>query len=180
MRLPCQLTECLTTLRTYSFVQKPKLFFGFPQDGEEDIISVTRIILEELETVDVYDWQKDNDPRNIHQSIFKEIRESRYGVFYLSKIKNSPSTSQTQQSNYVDNLNVLIEIGMMLSTQADLRETNFIIIREQDSRDIPFDLAAQKRIDVQRNDSGKLLEENFRAALRASLDRLLENLEPNN
>lgn len=174
-RLEDRLSECLLTLRTYSFVQRPKLFFGFPQEGAKDVISMTRRILEELETVDVYDWDKDNSPRNIHQSIFEEIRKSRYGVFYLSKIANSSDTSQTQQSEYVDNLNVLIEIGMMYSLQADLGETNLIIIREQDSPNIPFDLAAQKRIDVERNAPGKLREENFRSALEDSLAHLLRN-----
>ena len=174
-KLEERLTECTSTLKTYSFVQNPKLFFGFPQEGSKDVISQTKMILEELEAVDVYDWQKDNAPRNIHQSIFEEIRKSRYGVFYLSKIVDSFNTPQAQQSNYVDNLNVLIEIGMMFSIQADLRETNLIIIREQNSPEIPFDLAAQKRINVVRNDSGKLQEENFKFVLKSSLNRLLEN-----
>lgn len=171
--LAARLNKCLPTLSTYPLLEKPKLFFGFPQEGSEEVISVTKMILEERETVNVYDWQKDNSSRNIHQSILEEIRESRYGVFYLSKIKNSPSTSQTPQSNYVDNPNVLIEIGMMLSMQS---ETNLIIIREKNSPDIPFDLVAQKRIEVVRDNSGNLQEENFKYELKGSLDSLLKNL----
>ncbi|MEL6223297.1 MAG: TIR domain-containing protein [Cyanobacteria bacterium J06627_8] len=173
-RLVAQLNECFSSLKTYPIIQKPKIFFGFAREGSKDMISLIRIILEEFgEIIDVYDWEKDQRPNNIHQTIFQEIRESRYGIFYLSKIQDS---SENQDSSYVDNLNVLIEIGMMYSAQADWSESNLIIIREEDSPNIPFDIEAHRRIDIDRDSSGKLKEEKFRRVLISSLKYLIEDL----
>jgi len=149
-----------------SVVNQRRIFLASSSRAENDVMGIIQ------EAVDKYDaevvfWQQISETGIINLEILKQIKTCQYGICYLSEIINSDS--QSSETRYKDNPNVLIEAGI-LSAKSENFE-NVIPIREKSSGEIPFDIASNRILFINRNKAGQLNESLLRQNLSLFLDR---------
>jgi hypothetical protein len=148
---------------------KPKLFLGYPDKSEDDVMGSLKSVLDDNYSQDILlsDWKNKPQPKEITKEIFDDIYQSQYGIYYLSEIdkNNSPY-------GYIDNKNVIFEAGFHRG-RGNTQE-NCLVIREKDSEDIFFDISTFKSIEVPRDKNGKLRSEVFRKSIKEALDSMIE------
>ena len=113
-------------------------------------------------------WEDATEAGNIANQVIRDIGNSEFGICYFSE--------PTKDGQFQDNANVLFEAGMMQaltnSTGAHLKA--WIPIREKESTSIPFDIASERLLLVDRED-GKLDKTSFAEALRLRVAAFLES-----
>ena len=174
-RLDQHLESSLEFIRAVPLVGKSLLFLATSARAPDDIVGEIRAVLDRefSSVIDYYHWNEDHTSGNIHLKLWDKIRQARYGIFYLSE------TDDTAQPPYLykDNVNVLYEAGMMQAQQERWDMTNLIIIREEASPEIQFDLIAECRITVPRS-SKNLNQQIFRHQLIDRLKEIESTLSP--
>ena len=154
----------------------PELFLAYPDTAKQDVLRIihkTLVPFEEEDRIKVVDWKKLKKPGTVMAQLLDQIDRCRFGLCYLSEeISDDPN-------RFRDNPNVLFEAGMFHAlvnlSYGDQRK--WIPIREKESlRDIPFDFAAERRIEIQRDEQGEILdEEKVASDLHHTLNALIEN-----
>lgn len=163
------LSSLKSELDTLTFrLRKPKLFLGYPDKAEDDVMGCIKAIIDTKYSNKILlcDWKAKFKPNQITQEILDEIHQSRYGIYYFSEKDDSDSPYA-----YKDNNNVIFEAGLH---QGRDNSCNWILIREKDSEETPFDLSTFRRIDVPRNTEGNLEKEVFRESLKNAFDAMIE------
>ena len=117
-------------------------------------------------------WEDSTEAGNITMQIIRDIGNSDFGLCYFSE--------PTAQGRFEDNANVLFEAGMMqaLANSHSALLRAWIPIREKESASIPFDIASERILLVDR--ANGIFENNiFEEALRQRMNTLLETPKKN-
>ena len=149
-----ELNDFTEEFEGYFFERKPKLFFAFSSRGDKEVIgTVKELIMNEFkDELELIPWDDDKNLGAITPQMLDNIRDSEYFICYLSeKDKNA--------LHYLDNPNVLIELGLFLGKQIRTGHfKNIIILREEDSQlPLPFDIQDMFTLNVSRFGKDKAL-----------------------
>jgi len=149
-----ELNDFTEEFEGYFFERKPKLFFAFSSRGDKEVIgTVKELIMNEFkDELELIPWDDDKNLGAITPQMLDNIRDSEYFICYLSeKDKNA--------LHYLDNPNVLIELGLFLGKQIRTGHfKNIIILREEDSQlPLPFDIQDMFTLNVSRFGEDKAL-----------------------
>jgi hypothetical protein len=134
------------------------------------LVTVMREVVDEFaQTVKPVYWSDVTEAGNINEQVLRDIGESEFGLCYLSEPRRG--------GGFVDNPNGLFEAGMMqaLAKSPNALLRAWIPVREKDSPPLPFDIAAERMLVVDRND-GKLDPQAFATALRKRLRSAVDEL----
>jgi len=147
---------------------KPKLFFGYPKNSEDDVLAAIKEIIDEDYSKDILfcDWNEKRLPEQISEAVFQEIAHSQYGIYYFSEFNSCDN-----QYRYHDNRNVIFEAGLHQGRDSD---PNWILIREEASENISFDFNNFRRINVPRDSKDALKKEAFKVLLKETLDAMID------
>jgi hypothetical protein len=111
-------------------------------------------------------WEDVTESGDITTQVIRDITMSEFGLCYFSE----PSTGR-----YADNANVLFEAGMMQALKkspgAPLR--GWLPIRELNADALPFDVATERMLPVNRDAAGGLDEATFSNSLRERITTLV-------
>lgn len=169
----------------------PEVFVASSSRATEDVTTAIQEVLDGLgDYVSVQPWHEIDRPGNINRHTVEAILRATYGVCYLSE-PNPKAASSTaaagedeeteREPAFVDNANVLFEAGMLHIATGDdpAAGTGWLPVREVDSPDAPFDFAAQRMVEVQRDDGGGLdttvLKEDLESKLKALFQAEIES-----
>lgn len=156
----------------------PRMFVAFSggtglkgevEQNHEAIIKTIREVVDEFSSVlEAVFWDESAESGNITAQVIREIGLAEYGICYFSE----PETQG--EYAYRDNANVLFEAGMMQALQSSptalLR--GWIPIREDASPDLPFDIASERILIVERSDDATC--NNLALTLKGRIEKLLE------
>jgi hypothetical protein len=151
---------------------KPRLFLAYSESADPEVLAEIRSALEPYhDAVEIEDWQRNFDPGEINKRLGEAITSCRYAICYFSE------PSESVETPYRDNLNVLVEAGMFYSLAlcAAASCQGWIPVREETSPSPPFDLASVNTIRVKRpnGENGPVLD---RDTLRTDLQNYLGGL----
>ena len=138
---------------------KPKVFLASSARADQAVIdSIIRILEKHADRIDHIHWEKMREPGNIIAQLLEAIEECRYGICYFS---------EKDGDEYRDNLNVVFEAGMFHGRTGEAESTSrtWIPIRERQGPDLPFDLAQERILWVDRTPEGAVDTERFEKAL---------------
>lgn len=155
---------------------RPLLFFASSHRASPEVLKAIHEVLAGFEDrVFVQLWGDMHHPGNINAQLVGKIRSAQYGICYLSEPNDQAPYQDEAAPRYRDNPNVLIEAGMLhiVTNSGTQAATGWIPIREKDSPAMPFDLANERHVVVERDDAGNLLDQKFRDDLRNKLQSLL-------
>jgi hypothetical protein len=149
------------------------LFWAYPESGNDGVLAVLERTLQTAGAQDefkLFDWKRNASGGRIPAEIEEQIRKAKYFVAYLSQ----PS-SGADGPRYVDNPNVLYEAGVFqgLANLPTRSGHPWMLIREKDSPEAPFDITTFNTLVVPRDDRGELLERDFESEFKKRLDALL-------
>ncbi len=164
---------------SWTSLAQPRMFVAFP-GGEglegnelkkhEAVISTIKLVIDEFShKLEPDFWDNQNDSGDIPRKVIDSITRSDFGICYLSKPLNG---------DYQDNSNVLFEAGMMqaLTHSRNSLLRGWIPIREKDAPDLPFDIAAERIVWVERDGKGKI--QGLDDELRKRISTLVEQQKP--
>ena len=111
-------------------------------------------------------WEDVTEAGNITHQVIRDINNSDFGICYFSQ--------PNSKGEFEDNANVLFEAGMMqaLAHSPNAQLEAWIPIREKESESIPFDIASERILLVDRK-KGKLDKTCFRNALKERVKELV-------
>ena len=158
---------------TFHFPYSLPLIFGiFPDQIDENVITAVQDAVKTIGRYEWMTWRELAQSGVVVSQIETQLSQARYVIAYLSEGRRD---SKDNQPLYIDNPNVLYELGMFRGLLRARSEPSrgAIIIREQDSPVVPFDLLPYRRIDVPRSPSGSI----DYAKLRQEVKRYIEALE---
>lgn len=175
-----KLLEGSLTGESWTRLALPKIFVAYPGGGglegevlaeHRRVLGIIRQVIEKFgDLLTAVFWEDINESGNITEQVITEITSSEFGLCYFSE----PS-----EGSYADNANVLFEAGMMqaLTNSPGSLLRAWLPIRENDSGALPFDVAGERMLKVQRDAEGGLDDKAFADALRERLLALLEELK---
>ena len=178
-------TEPKEALKTQHWTQLalPQIFVAYPgverlemeaRAEHEAIIEIIRDVIDGFSDIlkAVY-WEDLTEAGNINMQIIRDISNSELGLCYFSE--------PTAEGQFQENANVLFEAGMMqaLVNFPSTRLRAWIPVREKESTSIPFDIASERILLVDRTD-GKLDKTSFADALRQRVATLIKNAKHEN
>ena len=165
-------TRSLRASRNPSPLVKFKIFVASSSRADEQVIGIIhRVINEFHDQVDEVFWKTITESGNVNSQLLAALDECSLGVCYFSE----PTLQAADCNQYVDNLNVVFEAGMLhalTNTSTDVPK-KWIPVREPQSPATPFDFASERTIIVSRLDNGALNEELFARDLRQRLKAAL-------
>ncbi len=158
----------------------PQIFVAYPggqelepdaREGHAVVISTIRAVVGEFDDIlqAVY-WEDVTEAGNITAQVIRDIGSSDFGLCYFSE--------PGEDGEFEDNPNVLFEAGMMqaLTNSPGAPFAAWIPIRERAASDIPFDIAAERILLVNRAENGTL--DGFAGDLKARIQNLIESYQP--
>ncbi len=141
-----------------NLINKSKVFVAFPARKDDEVMSVIEGLLgdKEDQLAPVF-WNKMRKPGIIDNQLANEITSCKYAIVYLSEEQKD----EKKGTQYVDNLNVFFEAGMLhaLSWEKESITQEWILIHEE-GHQMPFDLKHLRAVVVKRAD-GKIKETNL-------------------
>lgn len=176
------LLETSLTSESWTRLALPQIFVAYPggshlagedHDDHQRVIGALRRVVESFtDKVNPVFWEDIDESGNITAQVIEHITGSEFGVCYFSERRSSNEV-------YADNANVLFEAGMMqaLANSPGGLLRAWIPVREERAEPLPFDVAAERILLVDRDDDGVFDEDAFSAGLRARLDALLADLK---
>jgi hypothetical protein len=156
--------------RNPSPLVKSKIFVASSSRADDQVIGIIhRVINEYHNHVDEVFWKSITESGNINSQMLAAINECSFGVCYFSE----PAAGGSKE--YVDNLNVVFEAGMLhaLTNTSTGVPKKWIPVREPKSPTTPFDFASERTVIVSRLTGGALNEELFAIDLRVHLEAAL-------
>ncbi len=170
------LEESLKT-QSWTRLALPQLFVAYPgvERLEEEARAEHEAVIETIrEVIDKFTgklqavyWQDSTEAGNITDQVIRDIGNSEFGICYFSE--------PTGQGEFHDNANVLFEAGMMqaLANSPSAQLKAWLPVREKESASIPFDIASERILLIDRTDK-KLDKTSFAEALRQRVNSFLE------
>jgi hypothetical protein len=154
---------------------KPQFFIAFSNRAKSDVVTVLSEVLHTFaDRLEFTDWSRMSESGNVNAQIAKEIMRATFGVCYFSEPRSVESGDTPE---YVDNLNVVFEAGMLHARTSDSATGGdaggWIPLREVDSPPVPFDLAAERTLHIPRFGDGTLNQERLREMFSTRIERLL-------
>lgn len=154
----------------YFFEQTPKIFFAFSSRADKEVIECTKALINSkyAEQLSLIAWDE-NNVGQITPQLLNNMSISEYFICYLSE-------KDEEELKYIDNPNVLIELGCFIGKhEHDSFLRNILIIRETDSlKDVPFDIKDIFSLDVTRNEQTQEVdEEKFMNSLSVKINNIL-------
>ncbi len=152
----------------------PTIFFAYPEDSDDAVVGNIIALLENeySKKLSLIDWKSISDPGPINKQIIDSIKNSDFGLCYLSENNKS-----SDDFKYKDNQNVLFEAGMlhMLHKNRSDELHGWLPIRESENLagKIPFDFAGDRVLIVPRQASGALNEPLFKEKFSSHLNAAL-------
>jgi hypothetical protein len=152
--------EAVKDLQRYNvlpFVARHKAFIASSGRANTDVMGAIRKVLNQFD-IEVYYWKANEQSGNVLEYIQSEMLRSHIGICYFSE-----PAEATTPAKYVDNPNTLIEAGMMSAlyqSPGDIMSA-WIPIREKDSAAFPFDLRTEHFLLIERDQNGRLNEDDF-------------------
>lgn len=155
----------------------PQIFVAYPgterleeearADHEEVINTIRNVLGEFKDKLQIVFWEDIMEAGSINAQVIGEITGSDFGLPYFSE--------PVKRGKYQDNPNVLFEAGMMqaLANTPGAQLRGWIPIREKASPNIPFDIAAERILVVERSDDGTFNKAGFTKSLRARVKALI-------
>ena len=179
-----QLLEEALAKQSWTRLALPQVFVAYPgvkkrlemeaQAEHKAVIETIRDVVGEFKGIlsAVY-WEDITEAGNITNQVIRDIGNSDFGLCYFSE--------PTTQGQFQDNANVLFEAGMMqaLANSPSAQLQAWIPVREKESTSIPFDIAAERILLVDRAD-GMLDKTSFSDALRHRVISLIETPKSKN
>jgi len=174
--MQCSATESIISTLGESNPQisigTPFVVLFSPQDGCTDVKAEVQDVLDRYDNhFEVRNWQYAQNPGNIMQFVRENALKATLAVVYLSQEKDT-------RGEFVDNPNTLYEAGLL----DGIKETQttplkaVILIREENSGTIPFDLQGNRIITVVRIGTDLKLN---RDRLKNDLHNQLQAIEVN-
>ena len=175
-RRALQMLEGALESHTWTRLALPQMFIAYPgyarldaqaQAAHKAVIDTIMAVVKEYESMlKPVPWEGVAEAGNITAQVIRDIRNAEYGLCYFSE--------PIADGRYQDNANVLFEAGMMqaLANDPNPMLRGWIPIRERECEGLPFDIAAERMLLVDRVD-GVLDSAAFAAALRQRLDALV-------
>jgi hypothetical protein len=160
----------LSANRNPSPLVRSKIFVASSSRADDQVIGVIHKVINEYRNqVDEVFWKNITESGNINSQMLAAINECSLGVCYFSE----PATANPKE--YVDNLNVVFEAGMLhaLTNASTGAPKKWIPVREPQSPKTPFDFASERMVIVRRLAGGVLNEELFARDLRERLGTAL-------
>lgn len=155
-------------------MERETIFLAYPQNSDKEVIKIIKEVVEELNKdlgidVGIIDWQELSKPEYITPNLFSAIYNSKYGICYISEDINK------NKQRFKDNQNVILEAGFMHSKyhSTQSRGSRWILIREENSDKIMFDLSDIRRVKVKR-DEIKIDKKTFKEDLKKSLEEMYD------
>jgi hypothetical protein len=151
----------------------PLMFGIFPHQIDENIITAIDDSVKQAGRYNWETWRELAQAGIVVNQIEDQLSKARYVIAYLSE---SQSESVDNKPVYMDNANVLYELGIFRGLLRARSEParDAIIIREVDSPPMPFDLFPYRRIEVPRSPGGGI----DYAKLRQEVTRHILALKP--
>ena len=174
-----QLLERAFKTGSWTRLALPQMFVAYPggerlemevrAEHEAIIATIREVVAEFADILTAVFWEDITEAGNINEQVIRDICNSDFGLCYFSE----PS----EQGKFQDNANVLFEAGMMqaLTNSPNALLRAWIPVREKESVGIPFDIAAERILMVDRED-GTLDKATFAEALRQRVNALVETL----
>ncbi len=115
-------------------------------------------------------WEDITEAGNINAQVIREIGDSEFGICYFSE--------PAEGGGFIDNSNVLFEAGMMQAlTNAGGILRGWIPIREMESPQLPFDVAEERFLIVERGEDDALNVDEFSKTLHSRIEALVKLLD---
>jgi hypothetical protein len=155
----------------------PQIFVAYPgterleeetQADHKEVIKIIRDVIREFkDKLQIVFWEDMMEAGSINAQVIGQITGSDFGLPYFSE--------PLKRGKYQDNPNVLFEAGMMqaLTNTLGAQLKGWIPVREKASPSIPFDIAAERILVVERTDDGTLNKAGFTKSLRARVKALI-------
>ena len=145
--LETELDDFTEEFKDYFFERKPSIFFAFPNSGDKEVIgSIKELISNNFsKNLNLISWDDESNTGSITPQMLDNIKQAEYFICYLSE-------RDEDAAQYVDNANVLIEVGLFLGKQVRSKHfKNILILRESNSKiGIPFDIQDIFTLDISR------------------------------
>jgi len=176
-----RLLEHALKTESWTRLALPQLFVAYPgterldmdvrADHEAVIKTIRDVVGEFTDKLKAVFWEDMTQAGNITEQVIREISISDFGMCYFSE--------PVQRGEFQDNSNVLFEAGMMqsLANSPGALLSGWIPVREKESADIPFDIAAERIQLVERAEDGAFDQSAFADALRARVNALIDTLK---
>ena len=170
-----ELDEFTEEFSHYFFERKPKIFFASSSRGDKEVIGKVKEIIKNnySEELTLIEWDDEKNLGAITPQMLDNIKSSEYFICYLSE-KDECSTE------YIDNPNVLIELGLFLGKQMRTGHfKNIIILREFESKmPLPFDIQDMFTLNVSRFGKEKALnKDSFSSSITRKIDTFLKGTD---
>ena len=168
-----ELHEFTEEFENYFFERKPNIFFAFSSRGDREVIGTVKEVVrnEFAYSLTLIEWDDEKNLGAITPQMLENIKNSEYFICYLSeKDENS--------FFYLDNPNVLIELGLFLGKQIRTGHfKNIIILRESNSKmPLPFDIQDMFTLEVSRyGEEKKLNRDAFISSISRKIDTFLKS-----
>lgn len=173
-----RLLEASLTAESWTRLALPQMFVAFPggshlegvaaENHERVIESIRRVVKRYSDKLNAIFWDDIDEAGNITEQVIENITSSEFGLCYFSEHQSSNDT-------YADNANVLFEAGMMqaLTSSPGALLRGWVPIREPNAEPLPFDVAAERILMVDRTESSALDEAAFENALRRRMNSMV-------
>jgi hypothetical protein len=147
----------------------PKIFVASSNSADEEVLGLIRKVLDQGEfrnRIETVFWKDLHKVGDIREQIWNELHKCAYGICYFSE----PNT-RNEYPDFVDNPNVIFEAGFQHSKSSG--KNNWIPIRESNSTSIPFDIAGNRILIVERLDNKSINSDYFSSMLTKFLREML-------
>jgi len=159
--------------KEYFFEKRPKVFFAFSKRADGAVVDSIKnhIKSQHSENIKLLSWDDKKIVGSITPQLLDSMSNAEYLVCYLS---------EKEKDHYIDNFNVLIELGYFMGKQEEYEHfKNILIIRESNSlQPVPFDIKDIFSLEVTRSKKkSKFKEKKFEKRLREKIEALLSSRE---
>ncbi len=156
-----------------------RVFFAYSHDrrGSDVVRSVNHIFDQDYfkeKDIQLESWEA-LPSGYVMEEIWKKMEKSQAGICYFSETNFREAESVRQCPGFIDNPNVMYEAGMMHALERTRPEvfSGWLILREKDSPDPPFDISNLNRVDIERH-SGVMTEADI-ARIREKIEELVQS-----
>ena len=121
----------------YFFDRRPQIFFAFSSRADRAVIGDVKEVIKKdfKEKLELVHWDNHENVGSITPQLLENMNKSDYLICYLSE-------KDKKGMMYIDNPNVLIELGFFIGKHMRSNHfKNILILREENSQtNIPFDI----------------------------------------
>lgn len=154
-------------------VRKRKVFLASSSRADGEVVRVLDQILTDTFHEPADELVRWNEPAegSIRERIWGSLSTCTFAACYFSEPAKAGSMRR-----FIDNPNVLFEVGILYALKRSRRSPvrGLLLLREENSPSIPFDLGDERMLKVPRLQDGKLDEKSFKIMLSDYLSHMLD------